>query len=177
MLKVTLMAGIAAAAYGLYRTLSAPSGPERDDDGKKEIALEALSTIWARHKNTVISLERLAGLWRKGTGRPIPIETESPTFRHQEIQDFYDQYVKERAFLATPADGIVKELLGLLDREGDCPSVVNAKGEAEGLMDKNAYDVLAGVKLYRHTLNVAEEMVKAFKGSAAMLPKVKRAIG
>ncbi|MDA8325671.1 MAG: HD domain-containing protein, partial [Nitrospiraceae bacterium] len=37
---------------------------------------------------------------------------------------------------------------------------------------KNAYDVLAGVKLYRHTLDVAEEMIKAFKGSAAMLPKV-----
>ncbi len=67
---------------------------------------------------------------------------------------------------------MVTEILNLLDREGDCPSVVNAKGEAEVLMDKNAYDVLAEIKLYRHTLNVAEEMIKAFKGSAAMLPKV-----
>ena len=80
--------------------------------------------------------------------------------------------MKDRTFAATPAGGVVKDILSLLDREGDCPSVVFAKGEAERLIDKTAYNVLAGVKLYRHTLNVAEEMIKAFGGSAAMLPKV-----
>ena len=177
MFELALIAGIAAAAYGLWQTLFPSAGPgqglpSRKRGSKKEIALEALSTIWSRHRNSEISLEQLACLWRNQAGQPLPAEAESPVFGHHEIQDFYDEYVKERTFSATPAGAVVREILQLLDREGDCPSVVNGKGEAEGLTDKNAYDVLAVVKLYRHTLDVAKEMIKAFKGSAAMLPKV-----
>ena len=178
MFELALIAGIAAAAYALWKTLfpSAGSGPglpaRKKGWGKKEIALEALSTIWSRHRNSEISLEQLACLWRSQASQHLPAEADSPAFKHPEIQDFYDEYVKERTFSTTPAGAVVNEILQLLDQEGDCPSVVNGKGEAEGLTDKNAYDVLAGVKLYRHTLDVAEEMIKAFKGSAAMLPKV-----
>ncbi|MDA8088819.1 MAG: HD domain-containing protein [Nitrospiraceae bacterium] len=178
MFELTLIAGIAAAAYGLWKTLFPAAGPvpglpsRKRGWNKKEIALEALSTIWSRHRNSEISLEQLACLWRNHAAQPLPAEAESPVFGHHEIQDFYDEYVKERTFSATPAGTVVREILQLLDLEGDCPSVVNGKGEAEGFTDKNAYDVLAGVKLYRHTLDVAEEMIKAFKGSAAMLPKV-----
>ena len=177
MLEIALIAGIAAAAFGLWKTLFPSAGPgrglpSRKKGGKKEIALEALSTIWSRHRNTEISLEQLACLWRNQAGLPPSSEAENPVFEHPEIRDFYDEYVRGRTFSATPAGAIVREILGLLDREGGCPSVVNGKGEADGLMDKNAYDVLAGVKLYRHILDVAKEMIKAFKGSAAMLPKV-----
>ena len=177
MLELALIAGIAAAAFGLWKTLfpsagTGPGLPSRKKGGKKEIALEALSTIWSRHRNSEISLEQLACLWRNQAGQPPPAEAEGPAFKHTEIQDFYDEYVRGRTFSATPAGGVIGEILQLLDREGDCPSVVNGKGEADGLMDKNAYDVLAGVKLYRHILDVAKEMIKAFKGSAAMLPKV-----
>lgn len=177
MLEIILVAGIGAAAFGLYRILSSPADsaqvlPAKEGGGnKKEIALEALSTIWSRHKNTTISLEQLAGLWRKNAGQVLP-ENESISFSHPEILDFYAEYVKDRTFSVTPAGSVVKEMLSLLDREGDCPSVINAKGEAEGYLDKNAYDVLAGIKLYEHTLNVAKEMIRAFKSSAAMLPKV-----
>ncbi|MDA8171388.1 MAG: HD domain-containing protein, partial [Nitrospiraceae bacterium] len=178
MFELALIAGIAAAAYGLWKTLFPSAGPvpglpsHKRGWGKKEIALEALSTIWSRHRNTEIYLEQLACLWRNQAGQPLPAEAESPVFEHPEIQDFYDEYLKKRTFSATPGGAVVREILQLLDREGDCPSVVNGKGEAEGLTDKNAYDVLAGIKLYRHTLDVAEEMIKTFKGSAAMLPKV-----
>lgn len=178
MLEMIFVIGIAVAAFGLYRILFSPAKSMRvlpmkeGDDNKKEIALEALSTIWSRHKNTVISLEQLAGLWRKNAGQIFVLETESIAFRHPEILDFYAEHVKDRTFSVTPAGSVVKEILGLLDREGDCPSVINAKGEAEGCLDKNAYDVLAGIKLYEHTLNVTKEMMRAFKGSAAMLPKV-----
>lgn len=172
MLEIALIAGIPAAIYGLWKTLFPSAGPEQAEGNKKEIALEALSTIWSRYKNTEISLEQLAGLWRSQAGfSPSPVAEDS-VFQHPEIQDFYDQYVKERTFAGTPAGGVVREILGLLDREGDCPSVMNWKGEAERLMEKNVYDVLTEVKLYRHTLNVAEEMIKAFNGSAAMLPKI-----
>jgi hypothetical protein len=178
MFEMILVAGIVAAAYALYRTLNPCAGPaqvlpaKEGDGNKKEIALEALSTIWSRHKNTVISLEQLAGLWRKNAGQSLIPETESTTFRHPEILDFYAEYVKDRTFSVTPAGTVVKEILGLLDREGECPSVINTKGEAEGYLEKNAYDVLAGIKLYEHTLCVAKEIIRAFKGSAAMLPKI-----
>lgn len=43
---------------------------------------------------------------------------------------------------------------------GDCPSVVNARGELEATLDKNAYDVLAKTTLLQHTLHVAEELLK-----------------
>ncbi|MDA8387143.1 MAG: HD domain-containing protein [Nitrospiraceae bacterium] len=172
MLEMALIAGIAVAAYGLWKTIFPTAGLDQRDEGKKEIALEALSALWARHRNTVISLEQLAGLWRSQAGLSPPLEAENLSIEHPELQDFYDKYVKDRTFAATPAGGVVKEILGLLDREGDCPSVANTKGEPDRLFDKTVYNVLAGVKLYRHTLNVAEEMIKAFKGSAAMLPKV-----
>ncbi|MDA8091529.1 MAG: HD domain-containing protein [Nitrospiraceae bacterium] len=178
MFELALIAGIATAAYVLWKTLFPSAGPlpglssHKRGGSKKEIALEALSTIWSRHRNSEISLEQLACLWRNQAGQSLPAEAESPAFKHPEIQDFYDEYVKERTFSTTQAGAAVREILQLLDREGDCPSVVNGKGEADGLIDKNAYDVLAGVKLYRHTLDVAEEMIKAFKGSAAMLPKI-----
>jgi hypothetical protein len=177
MIEVVFIAGIAGVAFALYRILFSPGGasqglPTKDGDGnKKEIALDALSTIWSRHRNTVVSLEQLAGIWRKDAGQP-PVEAEGMVFNHPEMHDFHNEYVKDRTFSVTPAGKVVKEILGLLDREGDCPSVVNTKGEAEGYLDKNAYDVLAGVTLYQHTLSVAREMVKAFKGSAAVLPKV-----
>jgi len=177
MLEMIFIVGIAASMIALYKTLSPSSRssqglPVKEGDGsKKEIALEALSTIWSRHKNTTISLEQLAGLWRKNAGQ-LPIEAEDITFQHAEIRDFYEEYVKDRTFSITSAGSVVKEILSLLDREGDCPSVINTKGETEGYLDRNAYDVLAGIKLHEHTLNVAREMIKAFKGSAAMLPKV-----
>ena len=172
MLEIALIAGIAAAVYGLWKTLFPSAGLDQRDEGKKEIALEALSALWARHRNTVISLEQLAGLWRSQAGLSTSPEAENLSLEHPELQDFYDKYVKGRTFAATPAGDVVKEILGLLDREGDCPSVANTKGEPDRLFDKTVYNVLAGVKLYRHSLNVAEEMIKAFKGSAAMLPKV-----
>ena len=186
MVELFLLAGIFAAAWGLWKTLflSSAPGPGLPSKGdKKEIALEALSSIWARHKNTEISLEQLAGLWRTfNQAVQSGPATDSPVFQHPEIRDFYDRYVKGKtadrsasatpAGAASPAGGIVTAILGLLDREGDCPSVVNGKGEPDGLMDPNAYDLLARVPLYRHSLDVAEELIKTFGASAAPSPKI-----
>ena len=146
MLEMIFIVGIAASMIALYKTLSPSSRssqglPVKEGDGsKKEIALEALSTIWSRHRNTVVSLEQLAGIWRKDAGQP-PVEAEGMVFNHPEMHDFHNEYVKDRTFSVTPAGKVVKEILGLLDREGECSSVINTKGEAQGYLDKNAYDV------------------------------------
>ena len=178
MVELLLLAGIFAAAWGLWKTLFTSQSPGQvlrkglsSKVDKKEIALEALSSIWARHKNTEISLEQLAGLWRNRTFRLAPSAAADPVFTHPDIQEFYDRYVKESIFSAAPPGDVIREVLLILDREGDCPSVVSDKS-GEGTLEKNTYDMLAGVPLYRHSLDVAEELIKAFKGSEAMLPTV-----
>ncbi|MDA8089521.1 MAG: HD domain-containing protein [Nitrospiraceae bacterium] len=175
MFELLLLAGILAAAWGLWKTLSRPqdSGGGLPSSGdKKEIALEALSSIWARHKNTEIFLGQLAGIWREqGQPQTGPAEFADPVFQHPEIQEFYGRHVKDRHFSAAAAGDVIREILGLLDQEGDCPSVVNEKLN-EGSLEKNAYDLLAQIPLYRHSLDVAEELIKAFKESPAAIPKV-----
>ncbi len=179
MFELLLLAGIFAAAYGLWRTFfpsqksgqGIPQGlPEAGD--KKEIALEALSSIWTRHKNTEVSLEQLAGIWRIRDIQPQISGGKKMTFRHPEIQDFYEKYVKGKVFSSTPAGGVVVEILSLLDHEGDCPSVASGNTESDGKMDKNAYDLLAKVPLYQHSLHVAEELLRTFDASAAPSPKI-----
>ena len=38
---------------------------------------------------------------------------------------------------------VCEQILQLLDREGDCPSVVNVQGDVEGAWDENTYRILA----------------------------------
>ena len=139
--------------------------------GKKTIAIEALSTIWTKHKNITLSLDELVGIWR-ATNSQLVQEEKEVHYKHPEIQELYERYVRGRTFSNSTSGGVIREILSLLDTEGDCPSVVNTKGEPEGLIAKNTFDALAQIPLYKHALNVAEHMIKAFRGSASMLPKV-----
>jgi len=138
---------------------------------KKTIAIEALSTIWTKHKNITLSLDELVGIWRAANGQVVEKEKEVH-YKHPEIQELYERYVRGRTYSNSTSGEVIREILSLLDKEGDCPSVVNTKGEPEGLIAKNTFDALAQIPLYKHALNVAEHMIKAFRNSASMLPKV-----
>lgn len=138
---------------------------------KKEIAIEALSTLWTKHKNITLSIEELVSIWRASNLQDKGEEIEVK-YNHPDIQEFYLKYVKDRTYANSPAGRLIIAILKLLDDEGDCPSVVNIKGEPEGLLAKNTYEALAHIPLYRHSLNVAEQMIIAFRNSASMLPKV-----
>ena len=59
------------------------------------------------------------------------------------------------------------QLVALLDREGDCPSVVNLSGDVEGSWDENTYRILAKTTLLDHSLNVAEQVVRLLSDSKA----------
>ena len=52
------------------------------------------------------------------------------------------------------------EILRLLDREGQCPSVVDVQGDVEAAWEQNTYQILAKTTLLDHSLNVAEQVVK-----------------
>lgn len=141
------------------------------ESGKKEIAIEALSIIWTKHKNITLSIEELVGIWRASNGQAVEKE-KKVQYKHPEIQELYERYVRGRTYSNSTSGDVVRAILALLDEEGDCSSVVNTKGEPEGLIGKNTYDALAQITLYIHTLNVTEHMIKAFRNSASMLPKV-----
>jgi len=164
---IIVISGVVAIVSSiLYFSLSKKTG-----GNKHEIAIEALSSIWTKHKNMTISIQELANIWREENSQTNK-DNEEVKYNHGEIQDIYDRYVKDKTFSNSPAGDVIREILTLLDEEGDCPSVVNSKGEPESYADKNTYDILAQVPLYKHTINVAENMIKAFRNSAAMLPKV-----
>ncbi len=89
---------------------------------KRAIALESLSQLWkapnAKNETEPILSEAACG------GTPeIP-----PVFQHEEITLFYQNHIQA---LKGTILILLKEVLLILDREGDCPSVVNTKGEAE----------------------------------------------
>lgn len=52
------------------------------------------------------------------------------------------------------------QILHLLDKEEDCPSVVDIHGDVKGNWDENTYQLFARTTLLDHSLNVAEQTVQ-----------------
>lgn len=138
-----------------------PSGSiERPGDGEP-IALGDLSQVWNRpDEERVISLAELSRNWCARPEAPAKTpEPPPPPFRHPEIAEFHRELVQGKAKMVENVRLCIDELLRILDREGDCPSVVNRNTkEAEGKLETNVYARLAQLPLYRHSLNVAREM-------------------
>jgi len=127
----------------------------------ESIQLEHLSQVWTgEERERVIRLEDLSKNWRD----PLPVkksepEHEKPVFSHPEIGVFFQTWVDDKPNMTGDVLLCVEELLKLLDREGDCPSVVNRnKNEVEAKLEEDVYTLLASLPLYRHSLNVAIEL-------------------
>ncbi len=74
---------------------------------------------------------------------------------------WFDKFPQQKA--------VCEQILKLLDREGQCPSVVDLHGDVEGNWDENTYRLLAQTTLLDHSLNVAEQVVQILF-SATILP-------
>lgn len=128
-----------------------------------QIHLKELSRAWREEKGErVISLADLSRNWRD---KPAPPQTqpvrENPAYRHAEIAAFYRERVAGKPNMKENVLDCVEALLEILDKVGDCPSVVNSnENEVESKLETNVYTKLAGLPLYRHALNVAEEMAR-----------------
>jgi hypothetical protein len=125
------------------------------------IHLGQLSQVWTgKEKERVIKLADLSKNWRKepAVKESEPVR-EKPVFSHHEIGAFYHTWVDGKPNMTDIVLLSVEELLKLLDREGDCPSVVNLNSnEVESKLEGDVYTLLAKLPLYRHSLNVAEEL-------------------
>lgn len=141
------------------------SEPEPVEVPEKEelVTLEDLSLIWTLPiKDKIVSLADLSKYRRSETpvNRPAP-ERPRPVFQHKEITCFYKEKVDCKPFFLKDIRECAEDILKLLDDEGDCPSVVrrNSKEPEKGLKT-NIYEMLEKIPLYRHSLNVAEEIAR-----------------
>ena len=101
-----------------------------------------------KSKSVKIPLAVLSTLWTLPSGIcPSGQETE-PCFGLQEICDFYERYVNRH--IRGDALGVIIQLLTILDKKGDCPSVIQGDDETPW-----QYKALAGITITEHSLNVA----------------------
>jgi len=98
--------------------------------------------------------------------KPVQNPQPSPSWNHAEVDQFYRRYIAPHTEILTRAGYLqaIEALLTLLDRYGDCPSVVRFGDDREYEEFKDVYDLLAKVTLLQHSLNVAEQMVAAIQG-------------
>ncbi|MGK7344332.1 MAG: HD domain-containing protein [Candidatus Nitrospinota bacterium M3_3B_026] len=132
--------------------------PSRKESSKRRIALERISGLWSKRKETALRIEEIARLWRADM-QAVEESIEHAHFENVEIKRFYEAYIDGRPYFNGAAGEVAQELLKLLDREGECPSVVGTEGDPEASLEKNTFDILAKVPLYMHTIHVAEEMI------------------
>lgn len=126
----------------------------------KRITLRDLSFVWTKDGQHEIHIEKLAPLWRDE--KVLANQETCPlSFGHKRVTEFYDKQINAPWFRSARLQKeVCSQILLLLDKEGDCPSVVNAAGDVEGSWDTNTFNLLSRTTLLNHTLNVAEETVK-----------------
>jgi len=139
--------------------------PSSSKNVKVKIPLEKLSRLWVDENSTIDVLP------------PVASRT-TPQFFTKEIGEFYRTtlapYVETALYSATigtALDAIIKILL-ILDQEGDCPSVVEAKGDPEYEDHASFFDLLKKIPLRVHSLNVAQESVNILNSSGYREPEL-----
>lgn len=128
---------------------------------KREVALERLAGIWTQKGTAESSLEKDEGETRKEMEKGQDGTHElSVSFRNPDLNAFYIENVRDKAGFPPQARQVAEGILETLDREGDCPSVVNSHGEIEASLETGVYNRLARVTLREHALDTAGEMLR-----------------
>ncbi len=128
---------------------------------KREVALERLAGIWTQKGTAESSLEKDEGETRKETEKSQDGSHEtSVAFRDPDLNAFYMENIGNKAGFSPQARQVAAGILETLDREGDCPSVVNSHGEIEASLETGVYNRLARVTLREHALDTAGEMLR-----------------
>lgn len=128
---------------------------------KAEVLLEDLSQLWI--KNGEVNIADLAPLWRDEEV-PETIEEVSIEFQNERLQEFYNKHIRPLRH-ASQQQAVCRDLLSLLDTEGQCPSVVNVGRDVEASWDSNTYTLLGQTNLIDHSLNVAEQVIRLLQES------------
>ena len=130
----------------------------------EQMTLSTLSQRWVRPKSFtriegVKHISELAHLWRNE--RLIAEGIEKSELVQPRSRSFASQLRTWSFFKQAPGQlAVCLEIVRLLDREGQCPSVVDVQGDVEAAWEQNTYQILAKTTLLDHSLNVAEQVVK-----------------
>lgn len=171
MLVIPGIAGLFLIGYGIRTMLSdsdeqSARAPDltlqpcpSDGDATEKKRLDEICHLW---EGTRIPLAKLAPIWRDVEDNQPEEKRPRPKFIHPEIDAFFAKHV-EQPIVKGRRRLVVEKLLLKLDLEGDCPSVVGYgqanNDEKERKYSKNCYDYLATVPLWKHSLNVAEQLI------------------
>ncbi|MEA3466676.1 MAG: HD domain-containing protein [Thermodesulfobacteriota bacterium] len=130
------------------------------------VTLRNLSKLWEKEGRKEIHISELSPLWREIKYR----EDDDVTFDFEDLRatalmekiDNWGWFKK--CSLQRNACG---HILSLLDKESDCPSVVNIHGDVEGGWDENTFQILSRTTLLHHSINVAEQVVQLHSANEA----------
>ena len=132
-------------------------------DGKKgePISMSTLATQWADHPNNTIQQKSLR------------------SYQHPEINQFYREQIIGRSYFTDTILEVAETLLDFLDKNGDCSSITtgNKHENEDTSFPSNTIGILSAIPLWKHTLNVAYEVIHdtkdkpelTFKGIIAAL--------
>lgn len=128
---------------------------------KREVALERLAGIWTHKGTAESSAEKDEGETRKETGKSQDETHEiSVAFHDPDLNAFYIENIRDKAGFSPQTRQVAEGILETLDREGNCPSVVNSHGEIEASLETGVYNRLARVTLREHALDTAKAMLR-----------------
>ena len=153
-----LFLGLAVVLAGLAGAVLLRSRESRPPD-TREIALGELAACWTRSPvHRTVHIADLVHLWRDERLAHVAVETLPVA--HPRAAAFLRQIDEWPFFRTCPEQGAVcRQLVQLLDREGDCPSVVDVRGDVEAAWEANIYRLLARTTLLDHSLDVADQVV------------------
>ena len=158
-----IILGVALVLVGLAGILVLRS-EEQEPSLLEQMTLSALSQRWVRPKSFtriegVKHISELAHLWRNE--QVIAEGIEKFELVHPRARSFASQLRSWSFFNQAPGQrAVCLEIVRLLDREGQCPSVVDVQGDVESAWEQNTYRILAKTTLLEHSLNVAQQVVK-----------------
>ncbi len=158
--SLTWAVGGLAAALGVYAVaqlrFSKSDSEDSDNARQDEQTLANISSLWTG-KETELDFRDIARIWRttpEAKAEPKP----PPAYRHSEIQQFHSKWASHPVVKEEKKE-VIEAILAILDREGDCPSVVQKNSsETERKYDPNVFDRLAAIPLWRHSLEVATQL-------------------
>lgn len=142
-------------------------GTPLTDRGPERLFLLDASDLWTEK---VILLSSASVIWAESP-EERKSELPRPVFTHEVIDQFYSEMIEQKKSIYGKKKATVIALLILLDKDGDCPSIVrNTKHpDPENKFSEDVFSMLAEIPLYEHTLSVATSMAQKV-GRETLLP-------
>lgn len=159
--------GLAMCSYGIAQLIKGEGGSggciaknQFSDEVRERISLEEEAVLW---NGTEIPLETVAKIYRAPeVTQEEPLDEERPQFENLLVEQFFSELIEKRGTIRGPRRAVIIRLLLLLDKHGNCKSVVNNPKlyDPENELQKgHSYALLSKITLTEHVLAVARKFI------------------